>query len=162
MAQIRLQFVLGSALPSRLIAWYGEGYGGYSHVDGVLSDGRLLGARNDAVGGQPPGTHIRRPEYEKWVKRAVMTLDATDAEYADWEASLRAKIGTPYDRASIIGFITGESQHADGHWICSALQVNALQHIKRVPFPLPVPAHQITPNSLLLIVATIGAQGVFS
>src|ERR1700676_2167843 len=158
MAQIALQFVLGASIPSRLIAWYGSGYGGYSHVDGILSDGRLLGARSDSVGGQPPGTHIRPANYEKWLKCDVMTFAATDAEYAEWEASLRAKTGTPYDTGSIIGFITGRDKHEAGHWICSALQVNALQHIKRIPFPLPDPAHQITPNALRLIGATAGGQ----
>ena len=160
MATIGLQFVLGSGVSSRLIAWYGNGYGGFSHVDGILSDGRLLGARSDSVGGQPAGVHIRPPGYETWLKRTQVTFDATDQEYSDWEASLRAKIGTPYDTATILGFVTGNPDHDDGHWICSALQINALQHIKRVPFPLPMPAHQITPNSLLLISAAIGGKVV--
>lgn len=155
---IRLQFVLGSGVSSRLIAWYGNGYGGYSHVDGILKDDRLLGARSDVVGGQPAGVHIRPPGYEKWAKRTIVTLDSTDQEYDDWEASLRAKISTAYDKSSIVGFITGKQEHTAGHWICSALQVNAQQHIKRLPFPLPVPAHQITPNSLLLIDAAIGGK----
>jgi hypothetical protein len=158
MAQIRLQFVLGASIPSRLIAWYGEGYGGYSHVDGILSDGRLLGARSDSVGGQPPGTHIRPPDYEKWSKRDVVTLSATDEEYAGWEAAGRAKIGTPYDKGAIFGFLTGNDKHEGGHWICSALQLNSLQHIGRVPFPFPVDAHQVTPNALLLVVAAIGGK----
>lgn len=153
---IRLQFVLGAGVSSRLIAWYGNGYGGYSHVDGILSDGRLLGARSDKCGGQPPGVHIRPPAYETWAKRTLVTIESTDAEYADWEANLRAKINTPYAKGDILDFITGNAKHEAGQWICSGLQINALQHIKRVPYPLPVPAHQVTPNSLLLIAATIG------
>lgn len=158
MATIGLQFVLGSGLSSRLIAWYGNGYGGFSHVDGILKDGRLLGARSDKVGGQPAGVHIRPPGYEQWTKRTQVTLQVSDSEYDDWEANLRAKIGTPYDTTSILGFITGRQQSTDGHWICSQLQINALQHIKKVPFPLPMPAHQITPNSVLLISAAIGGN----
>ncbi len=158
MATISLQFVLGSALSSRLIAWYGNGYGGFSHVDGILSDGRLLGARSDSVGNQPPGVHIRPPDYEKWVKRTRVSFKVTKSVYNDWEANLRAKIGTPYDVTSIWGFITGRQQSTDGHWICSQLQINALQHVKMVPFPLPMPAHQITPNSVLLISAAIGGK----
>jgi len=153
---IRLQFVLGSGLRSRAIAWWGNGYGGLSHCDGILSDGRLLGARSDAVGGQPAGTDIRPANYEKWLKRIVVTFDASPLEYASWEASLRAKIGTPYDTAAIWGFITGRSENTAGQWICSALQINALQHIGRISFPLPMPAHQITPNTLLNIAVAVG------
>jgi hypothetical protein len=160
MATIGLQFVLGSGISSRFIAWYGNGYGGFSHVDGILSDGRLLGARSDKVGGQPAGVHIRPPGYEKWLKRTQVTFEVTAAVYKDWEANLRAKIGTPYDVTSIWGFVTGRQESTDGHWICSQLQLNALQHIKKVAFPLPMPAHQITPNTCLAIAAAIGGKVV--
>ncbi len=156
MPQIRHQFVLGAGLSSRLIAWYGQGWGGYSHVDAVLADGRLLGARSDQVGGQPAGTHIRPAGYERWKRRTVVTLECTPAEYAGWEAALRAKIGTPYGKWDIVDFILGRDNHQDGHWICSALQINALQHIRRVPYPLSIPAHRVTPDDLLLIDEVIG------
>lgn len=156
MIEIAVDFLLGPDWSSRWIAWYGNGYGGYSHVASVLADGRYLDARSDVLGGVPAGVHIRDPKTEKWIKKRRATFQVWPDEYADWEANLRAKIGTPYAKSDILGFMTGHNDHEAGQWMCSALAINALQHIKRVPYPLPVPAHQITPNSALLIVATAG------
>jgi hypothetical protein len=156
MAEIAIDALLGPGWLSRTIAWYGNGYGGYSHAAGVLADGRYLDARNDVIAGVPAGVQIRRATTEKSIKRTRASLTVSQAEYDDWEANLRAKITDDYGRTDIIDFITGRNKHDAGHWICSALQINALQHIKRVPFPLYVPAHQITPNALLLIVQAIG------
>jgi hypothetical protein len=55
---IRLQFVLGTGLSSQAIAWFSAGH--FSHVDAVLPDNRLLGARSDVVGGKPPGYRFDR------------------------------------------------------------------------------------------------------
>jgi hypothetical protein len=156
MAQICIDFLLGPDLSSRFIAWYGTGSNGYSHCASILSDGRYLDARSDVLGGVPAGVHIRVPTTEKWIKKRHATLDVTQAEYDSWEASLRAKISDDYGKTDIWSFILGKDQHEGGHWICSALVINAIQHIKRIPYPLPVPAHQITPDAALLIVATAG------
>lgn len=47
---IKLQFVREKDLSSQVIAWFSAGH--VSHVDTVLDDGRLLGARSDRVGGE--------------------------------------------------------------------------------------------------------------
>lgn len=154
---IRLQFVLGPDWSSRLIAWYGTGYGGYSHVDAVLKDGTLLGARSDTAGGQPPGVQIRPANYEKWVRQDRVELAVTPADAAEWERYLRTQVGCPYDKQGILGFILGEKRHTPGYWICSALQTDALEHIHRIA-PLPVPPQQVTPDALLLVVSTAGAR----
>lgn len=154
---IKLQFVLGAGLSSRLIAWWGNGYGGYSHVDAGLPDGTWLGARSDAVGGKPPGVQIRPDAYETWAKRTVVTLNTTAAEAAQWEAFLRRQVGLQYDKTDIIGLITGKPIGTRGAWICSALQTDALQVIGKLP-TLPVPPQQVTPNSLLLMCSAIGGQ----
>lgn len=154
--EIAVDFLLGVDWTSRLIAWYGQGYGGYSHCASVLSDGRYLDARSNVIGGVPEGVQIRKPDTEKWIKMRRASLQVTKAEYDAWEANLRAKISTPYGRGDILDFITGNASHEDGHWVCSALMINAVQHIRRVPYPLPVPAHQVSPNSALLILATAG------
>lgn len=156
MSEIAIDFILGPDWSSRLIAWYGQGYGGYSHVASVLKDGRYLDARSDVLGGVPAGVHIRQPYYEDWVKKRRATLQVTPEEYAIWEANLRAKITDDYGKGDIMDFILGRSGHAAGQWICSALAINAVQHIKKVPYPLPVPAHEISPNTALLILATAG------
>lgn len=156
MPEIAVDFILGSGLPSRLIAWYGCGYNGYSHCASVLNDGRYLDARSDVLGGVPAGVHIRLPDTETWVKKRRATLQVTEQEYADWEANLRGKIGCPYDKGGIMGFILGKDDHGKGQWFCSALAINAVQHIKKVPYPLPILAHQISPDAALLILATAG------
>lgn len=155
MSQIRLQFVLGSGIGSRLIAWWGNGYGGFSHVDAVLVNDFCLGARSDTTGGMPPGVRLRPPNYEKWAKRKVATLEVPFAQYSAWEDFLTAQLGMPYDKANIFGLITGSELVETGHWICSALQTAAMEKIGRLP-ELPLPPSQITPNSLLLMLAAIG------
>jgi hypothetical protein len=173
MAEIAVDFLLGPDCVSRIIARYGANTGGWSHCASVLKDGRYLDARSDIVGGVPAGVHIRDPSKEKWVRKRRATLQVTDAEYADWEANLRAKITDAYGRSDIINIILGRPGHHNGQWICSALAINAVQHIARawspvnmagsamqrvghIPFPLPVEAHEISPDMALTILATAG------
>lgn len=164
---IRLQFVLGADFSSRLIAWYGNGYGGYSHVDAVLPDGSLAGARDDVIdpitpgwtgGAIPSGFHIRPPFYEKWKARDVISLPSTTAQEAAWEAWLRQQVGAPYDTGAIWGFALGRQDHDAGHWICSAAQTQALEQASLLPHIVSPPTSQITPNSLRLMVLAIGGK----
>jgi len=161
MAEISIDFLLGNGLSSRAIAWFGFGAGGYSHCAGVLADGRYLDAREDWVGVTPPGVHIRDPKQEISARRERWTLSVTQTEYDDWEGNLRAKIGDPYAKIAIFGFISGRREIVTGQYTCSMLQVNALQHIKRVVYPLPFLAHQISPNVVLCLMAQIGARQTF-
>lgn len=176
MAEIAIDFLMGPGSSSRLISWFGLGPGGFSHAASVLKDGRYLDARNDDMdagdqiklypdGTCPAGVHIRDPKTERWIRKCRATLQVTDEEYAIWEGSLRAKIGDAYGRSDIMEFIFDRGEHEPGHYICSALAINAVQHLSRhwqpghigfVPFPLPYPAHQISPNAALFIVATAG------
>jgi hypothetical protein len=155
-SEIAIDFLMGPDKSSALISWFGLGPGGYSHCASVLSDGRYLDARNDKLGSVPPGVHIRSPTTERWVRKRRATLQVTQAEYDSWEANLRAKIGDQYGRSDIMEFLFDRGTHDPGHYICSALAINALQHIKKVPFPLWVPAHQISPNMALSIVQSAG------
>jgi hypothetical protein len=151
------QFVLGDDWSSEFIAWYGQGYGGYSHVDAILPDGSLLGARSDSVGGQPPGVRIRPPNYEKWKRRAVVTLQSTDQQAQAWRDFLKSQIGLGYDKADIIGFIIGRPMSTPGHWICSALQMDALEVVKVFP-NLPLTPQQCPPNMLMAMLLARGAN----
>jgi hypothetical protein len=152
---MRLQFVLGSDVSSRLISWWGQGYGGFSHVDAVLSDGTLLGARSDKVGGQPPGVQIRPPNYEQWKRRCVLQFDTTAQKEADWEDYLRSQIDRPYDGADILGLIIGKPLMSAGHWICSALQLEAQRRIDVIP-DLGVTDQQCPPNMLYVACRAVG------
>jgi hypothetical protein len=153
---VRLQFVLGSGLSSRLISWWGQGYGGYSHVDAVLSDGMLLGARSDAVGGVQPGVRIRPPEYEKWHRRCLVTIPATALEDDAWETWLRDHVGLGYDETDILGLILGRPMMTAGHWICSAIQRRVLRVVGKLPQKSPEIDQQCPPNMLLSECVAIG------
>lgn len=154
---IRLQFVLGAGLSSRLIAWYGQGYGGWSHVDAVLSDGSLLGARSDWIKGIKPGVRIRPPKYETWIRRAVVEIRSTEAQAIAWEEWLRKQEGCPYDQGAIWAFITGKRQHTAGRWICSACQFGALEKM-HILHPASIPPSQVTPDTLFML-TTSGIGG---
>lgn len=156
MTLVRLQFVLGAGWTSRLIAWWGSGYSGFSHVDAVLDDGSLVGARYDDVGGKPPGVQRRPAGYEKWKRRVVVTFPHTEAIYPMWEKGLLARVGAPYDPFDIIGLILGIPLSSPGHWICSACQSDELQSVMLLP-SLPIPPQQITPNTLYIRALDAGA-----
>jgi hypothetical protein len=153
---IRLQFVLGAGLSSRLIAWYGQGYGGYSHVDAIISNGKLLGARSDNIGGGA-GVLARPPDYERWKRRCVVSVKATDKQARDWEKFLLSQLGKPYDKTDILGLIIGKPIMSAGHWICSALQTAAL-HASGIFPAMPEVPQQVPPNMLLFGVLTAGGK----
>jgi hypothetical protein len=164
MAQIRIDFLAGIGWSSRLIEQFGFPQG-WSHCASVLSDGRYLDSRDNAIAGVPAGVHIRQQSSEKWTRRCSATLPVTGAEYAYYETGLRAHLTTEYDEHAILGFLEGKSLHTAGDWICSALAINGVQHLSRtwtpthlgyIPYPLPIPAHEISPDAALLILATAG------
>ena len=150
---IRLQFVRGSGLSSAAIAWFSQGT--FSHVDAVLPDGTLLGARSDVCGGQPPGVRVRPHGYEVWTQRVVFSIPASDAQAEAWEAFLRSQVGKPYDKIAILGFALGRDWRDDGAWICSELGAAALEATGIVP-QLYLAAAKITPEALALVCSAIG------
>jgi hypothetical protein len=163
---LAFQFVCGADLSSRLIAWYGNGYGGYSHVDEIVTSqvanrlapiGSLIGARSDRIGKIPPGVQVRPPRYETCIRRCVAVLNCTENEELAAEHFISTQLGRQYDKPAILGFILGKPLHGRGHWICSALQTQRLR-VAGLIDRLPDPDSQITPNSLLLILAAIGAR----
>lgn len=156
---IKLQFVCGSDISSRLIAWYGQAYAGYSHVDAILGDGSLLGARADHPGGTASGVQARPATYERWARRDVVELPSSPAQAFSWECWLRSQVGKPYDMGSIWGFVLGRPEHEEGRWICSALQTAALEHVNLMP-KLPVHSSQVTPDSLRLLAYALGGKPV--
>lgn len=157
---IRLQFVLGASYASRAIAWFSAGgRSGFSHVDCVLPDGRLLGARADKHGEVPAGVQVRPPDYEKWAKRVVFELDARSDQEQRYYDFLNAQLGKGYDHLAIVGFITGRSWTETDTWICSELQAAALMGAGLCS-KLYLTANQITPTMLALLVSGLGAKTV--
>jgi hypothetical protein len=152
MPELHLQFVAERALGSEAIGWFSAGH--LSHVDAVLPDGMLLGARSDRVGGRPPGVWARPPGYLRFSRRALATLPASDEQYALWLAFLDAQRGKPYDWRAIWGFVFGRNWREEDSWICSELQARALEVAGLIP-PLYLAANKITPVALALAVSAI-------
>lgn len=145
---ITLQFVSTADFGSKVIEWFSAGQ--VAHVDAVLEDGRLLGARSEAIGGAPPGVQIRTANYEDFsvVVRAVLPAPADMV--AKFYELTRAEVGKPYDEEGIIAFIFGRDWRDDSAWFCSELVGAMLERCGYFPNPLATPANKLTPSGLLL------------
>lgn len=162
MSEFALQFVAGAGPSSFAIERFGIGVGGLSHVDLVLPDGRLMGARSDVI--TPPGSpiaipagfRIRPPDYERWARRVKMTLQCS-AEQKDRALKFAmSQEGKPYDDWDILGFIFGHHWHTQGHWICSAV-ASATLIASGLISEMYFPVEEITPNTLASVVSSHGA-----
>jgi len=96
MGTVTLQFVTCNDPGSWAIRTFQRGW--CSHVDSVMDDGRLLGARLDG------GVAIRPANYEKFsrVERVVIGVPYyKEHAYLDF---LKAQLGKPYDKLAIVAF----------------------------------------------------------
>lgn len=109
----------------------------FSHVDFVLPDGRLLGARG--VG----GVKIRQPE--PFDTMARFQVDAPESVLA----MARSQIGKGYDWAAIAGFMLKHDWSDKKAWFCSELVAWSFE---QAGYPLLNAQHlsRITPRDLLL------------
>lgn len=153
MSGIVLQFVAAKDPASWAIKEYS--HSDYSHVDAVLSDGNLLGARTDK------GVQIRNPNYEAFSKKLRIILDAPDTVSDAFYRSINSQIGTPYDKASIYAMATIGLTKVDrdwrhpNTWFCSELQAWALEPAQSGYFKnnLVLEVNMITPGDLLLVLS---------
>jgi hypothetical protein len=151
---IRLQFCGPADWFGRLIAWFGWGYHGFCHVLAILSSGEFLDAQWSAVGGAPAGVQIRQANYGKWAYVKVVEFEVTADQAARWEAYLRSKVGTPYDREDILDYGLGWKPAGQG-LICSWLQANGLASVEIIR-NLGELFAQFSPNTLYAVVRSIG------
>jgi len=146
---IVLLFSRGTDLGGKAIEWYGHG-APFSHVDSVLSTGRLLGARSDVVSDAPAGVQVRDPAYlgdEATLRISLVTDKAMEDAYY---AFLQAQIGKPYDEGGILAFISGRDWRTPDSWFCSELVAAALEQVGYFRFPLATPTNKMTPPDLIL------------
>lgn len=147
MGQIRLQFVaVHGDLGSDLIAWFGH-TAAVSHVDAVLPNGTLLGARMDG------GVQIRAADYEKFTTSIGIVLPATDEQEVAFLGFLHAQIGKPYDHTAIMAFAADRNWQDPDSWFCSELQAAALHACHWFPHDLVAPFNKIAPADLLLVLS---------
>jgi len=168
---IKLQFVCEAALSSQIIAWFSSGY--FSHVDAVLHNGYLLGARNDWTGKGaavvPPGVRIRPPGYRKFSRRVVMDVPATSVQTKNFYDYLMMQLGKPYDHRAILGFLFNRDWREDDSWICSELQTAAGEYTgpelqvasmtaAGILPRLYLPANKITPVACAVAFSAVGGK----
>jgi hypothetical protein len=149
---ITLQFVLGKGVSSGAIAWFSQGH--FSHVDAVLPDGSLLGARSDRILGIDPGVQIRPANYEKWLKRTQFTIPCTDDQYYRWRGFLHRQMHAPYDKMAILAFATNRNWREPDSWICSELQCAALEEAN-VTSSLYLAANKVTPVMCAMVASAV-------
>lgn len=143
---IVLQFAQGSDLFAKSIEWYGGGPL-YSHVDTVMPDGTLLGARLDG------GVQIRSADYLGSEPVLRIEVPAGDPMTAKYYAGALSQVGKPYDSQGILGFVFGRNWRSPDSWYCSELVAAKLEECGYFPFPLASPSNKITPPALILILS---------
>lgn len=121
----------------------------FSHVEAVMPDGSLLGAHADG------GVLARPSDYDKdvWTYEMRVPLNMSAEMEQDFIARLQASVGTPYDMAAILGFLLRKDMHTPQHMICSALQTWKLRQCGYFSKELAVPAHQVSPRDLALMLS---------
>lgn len=148
---LTFQCVKGRGFSSGEIAWFGGGI--FSHVDCVLPDGRLLGARSDKIAG-PAGVQIRPAGYEDWKTRVQFSIQTNAHQEKRFYDFLNLQVGKPYDPLAIWGFVFGRAWRDTDAWICSELQCAALEEAKIVK-PLYLASNRITPNAFALLLSAL-------
>jgi hypothetical protein len=124
MGAITLQFVTSRDPESWAIRTFQRGW--CSHVDSVMDDGCLLGARSDR------GVQISPPNYEKFarVERAVISVPYyKEKAYYDF---LKAQLGKPYDKLAIAAFAFNRNWRETDAWFCDELVAAGLEHAEVV------------------------------
>lgn len=142
MGQISLQFSSQKGWMSDLIEYKGSGL--YSHVDAILKDGQLLGARLDG------GVKIRPSSYATFDHVLRVDIPCTDEQEEKFYELLSQEVGKPYDKEAIAGVILGRNWHDDSAWFCSELIADKLEKTAIFPYPLTTSTYKIEPDPLLL------------
>jgi uncharacterized protein YycO len=150
MSEIVMQFAGSSSLTSRLIQWFGHGK--FAHVDTVMPDGTLLGARNDVMAGYPAGVQIRGANYQQGYVTKKVAIPCTDVQQKAYYDFVLDQVGKPYDNKAIIAFATGTDWSDRNAWFCSELNTAALQACGWLK-QLADPPNKIDPDSLLLVLS---------
>lgn len=153
MKPIVMQFVESKDLGGKLIEWFDHGR--FAHVDTVMPDGTLLGARSEVIDGVPAGVQFRPANYlpDSLYKFRVELpcIDVISDKYYDFVIS---QIGKEYDWEAIAGFVTGRNWMDPSKWFCSELNAAGLVECGYLN-PLSAPANKIAPDDLLLVLSGV-------
>ncbi len=116
----------------------------WSHVDAVLPDGTLLGARSDG------GVQIRQPGYAQFTKTQICKIRSPLAD--QFYKTLETQIGKPYDWRAIFAFGFGDHDWREtGSWFCSELQIWAMETVGFFSHPILIDYARLSPRDQLLL-----------
>lgn len=143
---IGLQFSAKSGLPSLAIRTFTRGW--VTHVDSMLPDGRLFGARWNG------GVQARLPDYTKFTQKKVMYLPATPEQETVYFDFMLAQLGKPYDHTAIAAFVFNRDWREDDSWFCSELVTVAMETAKIIR-PLTTSSNRVTPEMSMFLCSAI-------
>lgn len=151
----RLRFTNRSnGLLSQLIDW--ATFGSASHVEAVLSDGSIIAALMSEGVCHKPGDYDQVSTEQTFVD-VLMPRSGRDR----WLRYLLSRVGRPYDFEAVAGEALHINWRRRGGFICSMLQTLALREAFVFPHPLSIPAHEITPRDLLLVLSAMPGVTIF-
>lgn len=153
MPVIVLQFSRDGSLGSRMIRWYG-GVHRWSHVDAVLPNGDLLGARDEAESGFPAGVQIRTPGYAAFTATERVQIPCLAETRDAFYTAIKSQVGKPYSWRTILGFALGRRIGDPRGWVCDTLQFWALLKERVLPPALHDLIDVVTPDDLYLMAVT--------
>lgn len=159
---IILQFVGGADWSSRLVRQFVSRH--LCHVDVVMPDGGLLGARGDTVGGVAPGVRIRPANYldlAKTDQRIRFALSYAATQEVAFFDFLQKQVGKPYDYEAILGFAFNRDWREPDSWICAELVTVALEKAKIIK-PVYLASNRITPSACALMMSTLMPAAVYA
>jgi hypothetical protein len=144
---IRLQFAAEGGFSSRLIGLYDHGW--CSHVDAVLADGSLVGAR---IRG---GVLRRLPGYAPFIRTLRVDIDVSKETSGRFYEILRGEMDKPYDWRAIVAFAVDRDWRCQDSWMCSELITSCLERAGYFSFPPVNAANRITPGDLMLMLSVL-------
>ena len=135
-----LQFSSEPKLHSALIRWFTNSK--FSHVDFVMPDGKLMGARFRG------GVQIRPKDYTTFtnIERYAVYTDKADAIYA----YAQSKIGTPYDFEALFAFAFNKNWENDNKLFCSNFTAISFKEGGLLSLNPDADVKRITPNDQYL------------
>jgi hypothetical protein len=148
---ITTQFITEASVGSWMIR-YGT-HSDFSHVDVVLPNGNLLGARSDTA---TPGVAIRHPNYATFTRCSRVIIPCTKEQEDNYYKFLYAQLGKPYDWKSIVGFAIDRDWRETDSWFCSELDI-AGKEVAGI-LKIATPSNRMTPNDDFILSASISSS----
>lgn len=139
---IKLQFSDERTIGQGLVRWWTGHWA--THVDAVLPDGRLLGARPFS------GVQIREPDYHDFSRKEIVTISASAEAEEAFYSYLRDQVGKGYDYGTVLNFVIPSIKQRNDRWACAELIAFGLTYASSV-FPATIESSEYSPRDLYLL-----------